>query len=166
MRLHKPIHQRHHIKIAVNNGPIGLNILTNHISHLIDHQSRGKTIPLHIVIIAGVVHRQHIRDLALRQPDLTGYHHLRTVRLHLYVGNIMDADQHISPVIHLLHDLLKLLHRGHDPVVIVLILIAVKGQHRIHDQAVVKYVGDLLDGLPFHRRRLPVFVADKGFRHG
>ena len=137
---------------------------TGGLAVLPDHDPAGKTISVHVWVVAHIILGHDKGLLSLREHDLPLDHLRLSVLVHLFMGHIMEAHQDIAPVVHLLQDLFKLTLCGHHLVIALLVLIPVKGFGIVYDDRMEEHMGDLLDIL-LHQPGLYLLIARYSRRH-
>ena len=140
MFLNKRIQDRHNIVIAGHNRSVSLFIFTFNVSIIIDHQFCGKSISIHVMIIADIIFRKYERNLALRKHDLASAH--GSVIIHY--RHVVRAYQNISLIIHNLDHFFELTDCRHHLIISCLIRIPVKSQRGVYDKGMEKHMCHLL----------------------
>ena len=168
MLLNKGFQRRHQIVGAGGDVAVGIHVFAGGVAVLTDDDLVSEAVTAyvgidgrlvfavtgahHIAVVVHVVLAHEEGDLSLRQADVAVLKP-GAVIVHHFVGDVVGGDQHETPVIHALQDLVEFIHRDHVHVVAVLIDIAVKGPLRIHNERVEEDVGDVVQ----------IIVADQRF---
>ena len=104
MGLDKVLQQGDQVKGAGDGGAVLQIHLAGGFSVLADDQAAGKAVPFHIFIVADVVLRHDEGLFPLRQHNVPGDEfHISVLVRHL-MSHIVDAHQHVVPLVHGLKD--------------------------------------------------------------
>ena len=161
MLLDKVLQQGDQVVRAGDGGAVVQIHLAGGLAVLPDHQAAGKAIPFHIFIVADIILGHDERLFPLRQHNISFHKGRNAVFIRHLISHIVDAHQHVAPVVHGLDDLQKFIFGGHHLVIAVLPGVSVKSLGGVHDQGVEKYVGDFRHIRPY-QSGFRGFVAGDG----
>ena len=134
MLLQEGVQSGHHVKVADLLCAVRFYIVAFYFAVFVQHQLVRIAGGLIGVIIAQVIHRQHHRFFIRRQQQVVvGLKVYIAVLIRGFHHQIPEPHEHIPVVVHLLGNLVKLLHRGHPGVHAVHSALA---QHRYIESAV------------------------------
>ena len=88
--------------------------LTGGLAVRADYNTAGKSVPVHVWVVADIILGHHKWLLALGQHDLALRKPFAAVSVRFFVGNVMDPHQYITTVIHGLKHFHELILGGHD----------------------------------------------------
>ena len=141
MLLDKGIDDRHDIVVPHRDRAIIFDICILDFAVIGNDQFLGKSVAVHIVIVAAVILAHHEWSLSGRKEDLLGLQTAVICHLH----HVMQTHHHITAVIHLCQDRVELGHSRHDLIVAGFISITVKCLRIVPHQSVEKDMGNLVD---------------------
>ena len=112
--LYKILQKRNQIIGTRGGGAVVHDHLTGGLSVLANHDPFGKPVPVHVGIVADIVLGHDKRLLSLREHDASLYKTHVSIFIRFLIGHIVDADQHIALLVHILQYLKKFVLGGHD----------------------------------------------------
>ena len=130
MLFYEGVQNRHHIVIAGYNCSVCLFIFTLDVSVVINYQLCGKTVIIHVMVIADIIFGKHKRNLAFRKHDLSSAHSSVIINNR----HVMRTYQYVSLLIHTLNHLFKLADCCHHLIVSRFIGISVKSSGCVYNQ--------------------------------
>ena len=140
MFFHETVNQRNHVVISYRNTAIIFYIFITDLAFIIHNKFRGKSVPVHIMIITYIILRKDKRHFTWRKQNFSHIH----VSILICCRHIINADHNISLIIHTLRDLIKFINRCHNLVIIPCFIIPVKCLAGIFDQCMVENMCHLI----------------------
>ena len=135
MLLQELIQQRHAVVSAGHNGSVVLDIFTGRFSVFIQHHLAGNSTAVIRMIVTQVVQRKHVRFLAFRKINFSRGKMHSTVLIDRLIYQIMQGNQHIAVIVHLLSDPVELIHCRHPfAKALCLVIVLEECFLRIYDQ--------------------------------
>ena len=132
--LYEVLQKRNQIIGAGGCGAVVHDHLAGGLSVLANHHPFGKPVPVHVGIVADIILGHDKGLLSLREHDAALYKADVSIFIRRLVGHIVDADQHIALLVHILQYLKKFILGGHDGIIVGAVRVPVKGLGGIHDK--------------------------------